>query len=52
LTASVWTRDIRRGKRVAERIEAGTVMVNEVLYTHGIAQTGILLYSASVTINT
>jgi succinate-semialdehyde dehydrogenase/glutarate-semialdehyde dehydrogenase len=24
---------------VAERIEAGTVMVNEVLYTHGIAQT-------------
>jgi succinate-semialdehyde dehydrogenase/glutarate-semialdehyde dehydrogenase len=39
LTASVWTRDIRRGERVAERIEAGTVMVNEVLYTHGIAQT-------------
>lgn len=39
LTASVWTRDIRRGERVAERVEAGTVMVNEVLYTHGIAQT-------------
>ncbi|HEX8354401.1 MAG TPA: aldehyde dehydrogenase family protein [Pyrinomonadaceae bacterium] len=39
LTASVWTRDIRRGRRVARRIEAGTVMVNEVLYTHGIAQT-------------
>jgi acyl-CoA reductase-like NAD-dependent aldehyde dehydrogenase len=39
LTASVWTRDIRRGERVAEKIEAGTVMVNEVLYTHGIAQT-------------
>ncbi|MGB8507457.1 MAG: aldehyde dehydrogenase family protein, partial [Pyrinomonadaceae bacterium] len=39
LTASVWTRDIRRGLRVASRIEAGTVMVNEVLYTHGIAQT-------------
>ncbi|HEU4596386.1 MAG TPA: aldehyde dehydrogenase family protein [Pyrinomonadaceae bacterium] len=39
LTASVWTRDIARGMRVAERIEAGTVMVNEVLYTHGIAQT-------------
>ncbi|HZH30917.1 MAG TPA: aldehyde dehydrogenase family protein [Pyrinomonadaceae bacterium] len=39
LTASVWTRDIRRGVRVAERLEAGTVMVNEVLYTHGIAQT-------------
>ncbi|MFL6228527.1 MAG: aldehyde dehydrogenase family protein [Pyrinomonadaceae bacterium] len=39
LTASVWTRDTRRGERVARRIEAGTVMVNEVLYTHGIAQT-------------
>lgn len=39
LTASVWTKNVRRGRRVAERIEAGTVMVNEVLYTHGIAQT-------------
>lgn len=39
LTASVWTRDIARGKRMAERIQAGTVMVNEVVYTHGIAQT-------------
>jgi succinate-semialdehyde dehydrogenase/glutarate-semialdehyde dehydrogenase len=39
LTASVWTRRISRGRRVASRIEAGTVMVNEVLYTHGIAQT-------------
>ncbi len=38
LTASVWTRDIGRGQRLATRIEAGTVMVNEVLYTHGIAQ--------------
>jgi len=39
LTASVWTKDIARGRRLAELIEAGTVMVNEVLYTHGIAQT-------------
>jgi succinate-semialdehyde dehydrogenase/glutarate-semialdehyde dehydrogenase len=39
LTASVWTRSTRRGLRVARRVEAGTVMVNEVLYTHGIAQT-------------
>ncbi len=39
LTASVWTRNISRGRRIAERVDAGTVMVNEVLYTHGIAQT-------------
>ena len=39
LTASVWTKNIARGRRIAERIEAGTVMVNEVVYTHGIAQT-------------
>lgn len=39
LTASVWTRDLTKGARVAEKIEAGTVCVNEVLYTHGIGQT-------------
>lgn len=39
LTASVWTKNFRRGRRIAQLIEAGTVMVNEVVYTHGIAQT-------------
>ena len=39
LTASVWTKDRSRGRRVAEQIEAGTVCVNEVMYTHGIGQT-------------
>ena len=39
LTASVWTRDYAKGRRVAERIEAGTVCINEHLYTHGIGQT-------------
>jgi succinate-semialdehyde dehydrogenase/glutarate-semialdehyde dehydrogenase len=39
LTASVWTRDYVKGNRVAEQIEAGSVCVNEVLYTHGIGQT-------------
>ncbi|HSE33447.1 MAG TPA: aldehyde dehydrogenase family protein [Pyrinomonadaceae bacterium] len=38
LTASVWTSNIARGQRVAEKIQAGTVMVNEVVYTHAIAQ--------------
>ena len=39
LTASVWTRDKTRGERVARQVEAGSVCVNEVLYTHGIGQT-------------
>ena len=39
LTASVWTRDRVRGRRVAEQIEAGSVCINEVLYTHGLGQT-------------
>jgi len=38
LTASVWTNNIARGQQIAARIDAGTVMVNEVLYSHGIAQ--------------
>lgn len=39
LTASVFTKNLRRGEQIAEQIEAGTVMINEVLYTHGIAST-------------
>lgn len=39
LTASVWTKDNAKGRRVAGKIRAGTVMINEVLYTHGIPQT-------------
>jgi acyl-CoA reductase-like NAD-dependent aldehyde dehydrogenase len=39
LTACLWTSDLSRGRRLAENIQAGTVMVNEVVYTHGIAQT-------------
>jgi acyl-CoA reductase-like NAD-dependent aldehyde dehydrogenase len=39
LTASVFTGSIDRGKRIAEQLDAGTVMVNEVVYTHAVAQT-------------
>jgi len=31
LAASVWTRDRARGERLARRIQAGTVMVNDVI---------------------
>ncbi|MGE0550063.1 MAG: aldehyde dehydrogenase family protein [Kofleriaceae bacterium] len=39
LLAYVFTRDRDRGKRLAERIEAGTVMVNDVLNTYGCPET-------------
>ncbi|HSE98248.1 MAG TPA: aldehyde dehydrogenase family protein [Blastocatellia bacterium] len=39
LLASVWTTDNERGRRIARRIEAGTVIINDALYTHGAAET-------------
>ena len=39
LTASVFTSDLKRGRELAERIDAGTVMINEVVYTHAVPQT-------------
>ncbi|MDI3482135.1 MAG: hypothetical protein PWQ88_6 [Candidatus Methanomethylophilaceae archaeon] len=39
LTASVWTRNLERGKRMASSIRAGTVMINNVLYTYGLPAT-------------
>ena len=36
LNASVWTRDIDRGVEVAQRIEAGSVCVNDCILTAGI----------------
>ncbi len=38
LAASVWTRDRARGERVARRIQAGTVMVNDVVSCFGISE--------------
>lgn len=38
LTASVWTRDLRRGRAIARRLEAGTVSVNECTYTHAVCE--------------
>ena len=38
LAASVWTRDPKRGDRLARRIHAGTVMVNDVVSCFGISE--------------
>jgi acyl-CoA reductase-like NAD-dependent aldehyde dehydrogenase len=38
LAASVWTRDRARGERLARRIQAGTVMVNDVVSCFGIRE--------------
>lgn len=39
LLASVWTSDARRGRAIAAQLEAGTVIINDVLYTHSAAET-------------
>ena len=38
LAASIWTRDSTRGERLARRIHAGTVMVNDVISCFGISE--------------
>lgn len=39
LTASVWTRSAKRGERLARRIEAGAVTINDHLMSHGMTET-------------
>ena len=49
LNSSVWTRDLERGKRIAQRIEAGNVCVNDAIVSYavtglpfgGVKQSGI-----------
>jgi len=38
LAASIWTSDRRRGEAMAPRIQAGTVMVNDVISCYGISE--------------
>lgn len=38
LAASVWTRDRARGERVASRLEAGAVMLNDMVSSFGISE--------------
>lgn len=37
LSASVWTRNLARGKQLAARIDSGVVVINDHLYTHGMS---------------
>ncbi len=39
LTASIWTRDIKRAQEMAASIEAGTVTINDCLFTHALSGT-------------
>jgi acyl-CoA reductase-like NAD-dependent aldehyde dehydrogenase len=38
LSASVWTLDREKGDRIARRIEAGSVWINDHMYSHGTCQ--------------
>lgn len=38
LAASIWTKDSERGERLARRLHAGTVMVNDVISCFGISE--------------
>ena len=39
LSGSVWTRDLHKGERLARRLSAGAVMVNDHLLSHGLTET-------------
>lgn len=39
LLASVWSRNPRRARDIAGKIEAGTVIINDSIYTHGACET-------------
>ncbi len=39
LTASVWSKNRKRAKNLARKLKAGTVMINDHLMSHGLAET-------------
>ncbi len=39
LTASVWTKDRKRGHALAAKLEAGAITINDHLMSHGLAET-------------
>lgn len=39
LTSSIWTQNIKEGKKLAKQIDVGVVMINDHLMSHGLAHT-------------
>ncbi|MFA7341796.1 MAG: aldehyde dehydrogenase family protein [Candidatus Methanomethylophilaceae archaeon] len=39
LSGSIWTQDLREGRRLASLMRSGTVMVNNAIYTYGLPAT-------------
>jgi acyl-CoA reductase-like NAD-dependent aldehyde dehydrogenase len=39
LTASIWTKNIVEGQKIARNIEAGTIMINDCVFTHALPGT-------------
>ncbi len=40
LAASVWTSSVKKGKAVAEKIQSGTVMINDCIVSFGMPEAG------------
>ena len=38
LTSSVWSKDVKRAKAIAEKLESGVTTINDHLYTHGLSE--------------
>lgn len=39
LTASIWTKNMDAGEKMAREIRAGTIMINDCVFTHALSQT-------------
>jgi acyl-CoA reductase-like NAD-dependent aldehyde dehydrogenase len=39
LAGSVWSRDLKRARRIADRLSGGTVLINNAAYTYGLPMT-------------
>lgn len=39
LTSSIWTKDVKKGKKLASQLESGVTTINDHLFTHGMSET-------------